>query len=40
MTHEDEKDGCGLDFKPHAIKPEQVEDFLIPEGEEEDEDDA
>ena len=37
---DDQKDGCELDFTENETKPEDVEALLIPEGEEEDEDDA
>lgn len=39
MTDEDAKDGCELDFDDHPTKASEVEDYLIPAGEEEDEDD-
>ena len=36
---DDQKDGCELDFTKSVTAPEDVEDLLIPEGQEEDEDD-
>jgi hypothetical protein len=38
MTDEG-KDGCALDFSADVTKPEDVEELLIPKGDEEDEDD-
>jgi len=40
MPTDDQKDGCELDFTNDVTNPGDVEDLLIPEGEEEDEDDA
>jgi len=36
----DDMDGCGINFVPHAMKDEDREALLVPEGEEEDEEDA
>lgn len=39
MADEDAKDGCELDFTQHETKATELEDYLIPAGDEEDEDD-
>jgi hypothetical protein len=36
----DDLDGCSLDFVEHAISDDERETLLVPEGEEEDEEDA
>ena len=36
MASDEAKDGCELDFTKHPTSPAEVEDYLIPEGEEED----
>jgi len=40
MPNDDQLDGCELDFSDDVTNPGDVENLLIPEGEEEDEDDA
>ena len=39
MQNDEDTDGCALDFDDHPTKATEVEDYLIPAGEEEDEDD-
>lgn len=36
--NDDHLDGCELDFTVQQTKPEELESLLVPEGEEEDED--
>jgi hypothetical protein len=38
--HDDHQDGCALDFSEDPTPDHEIEDLLVPQGEEEDEDDA